>query len=717
MKARAFSIMSLLLLTLAMATTHCDCDNPIINKYCPPEWGECETNDDCNPGVECEDGCCGGEVECLEDKHCTNGEMCCVDKEYQCMTQDECDECVECSRDSQCEHLGVCMMCENRCCVSFACESDADCPPVDDLPRYCGDFDDEVGCRRCEYVRCEIDADCEDPTFPLYVECTPPEKAKCLNGMCECRPPCGGSCPDGQYCCRRTQTCDPIPTPCYGVECPDCEEVNPDPGGTLNEDTCQFEGSDCSCLPLPPLDDAFGGQHSAIALGGNGIPVLSGYYGQPYGDLLFGIASSADTGATVQWMIVDGVPDAECVGAADGPRGGIEEPGDDVGWDTDIVVDSLGKPHISYYDRTNGDLKYAVRQLDGSWNIQVIDSAGTTGRFTSIVLDTAERPIISYMTTRDNMMSRVKVARANKSNPMTPVDWDLIVVDEAPVPCLPGDCDAATEACLADTGTCETLDDPVNCEDADGNQCPDGEVCIAANCEAVMQESSLEVLPPGVGLFTNLALYADNSPAVGYYDNTRGNLKYSWYNPGGGTFSTPVILAGEDGSGNDLGDLGSDVSMHITVPDETVHISFQDADLGDLYYLTFPGKDTGSAVMELIDIGARDANGDPTDQASAVGDLHWVGNFSTILVDPLGYPRVVYQDGTSLDMLYAMRNAAGVWTVEIIARKLAAELFDGAWGFFTDQVMNQPGDLAIISNFKHNLRTDPWTSGIDIRTK
>ncbi len=41
----------------------------------------------------------------------------------------------------------------------------------------------------------------------------------------------------------------------------------------------------------------------------------------------------------------------------------------------------------------------------------------------------------------------------------------------------------------------------------------------------------------------------------------------------------------------------------------------------------------------------------------------------------------------------------------------------GAFGFFTDQVMNQAGDLAIISNFKHNLRTDPWTSGIDIRTK
>lgn len=690
MKARAFSIPSLLLLLLGMATAHCDCGDNTVRP--------CVVDADC------------GEGECCRNEKCTKD---CDLPDGGCPTQ-------ECVRDSQCIEIDPCSECIENCCVNMECASDADCPPVNEKPRYCPDPSalgaDE--CRTCKYVRCESDADCEDPGFPLYIPCSGDDKAKCINGECQCRPPCGGACPDGQYCCRQTQTCDPIPTPCYGVECPDCEQVNPDPGGTLNEETCQIDGADCSCIPLPPLPEAFAGQHSAVDLGADGIPVLSGYYGQPYGDLLFGVASAAEAGATVEWTTVDGLPeDAECVGAADGPRGGIAEPGDDVGWDTDIVVDPLGRPHISYFDRTNGDLKYAVRQLDGTWLIQVIDGGGITGRFTSIVLDTAQRPIISYMTVRDAMKSYVKVARANRANPVTPVDWDLIVIDEAPVPCLPADCEEGVSVCLKDTGTCEPLDDPANCEDQDGNRCPGTEACVAGKCEEKMKESSLEVLPPGVGLFSNLALYADNSPAVAYYDNTRGNLKFAWYNPGAGAFNPPVILAGEDGSGNDLGNLGSDVSMHITVPDETVHMSFQDAGLGDLYYLTFSGKDTPNAVMELIDIGARDAGGDPADPAGAVGDLHWVGNFSTILVDPLGYPRVVYQDGTSLDMLYAMRNAVGVWNVEILARKLPGEAFDGAWGFFTDQVMSPAGDLAIISSFKHNLRTDPWASGIDIRTE
>jgi hypothetical protein len=67
-----------------------------------------------------------------------------------------------------------------------------------------------------------------------------------------------------------------------------------------------------------------------------------------------------------------------------------------VGYDSSIVVDAAGHPHISYYDASNVDLKYAT--FNGStWLIETVDSTGTVGRYTSIALDAKGRPHISYL--------------------------------------------------------------------------------------------------------------------------------------------------------------------------------------------------------------------------------------------------------------------------------------------------------------------------------
>jgi len=67
----------------------------------------------------------------------------------------------------------------------------------------------------------------------------------------------------------------------------------------------------------------------------------------------------------------------------------------DVGAFSSIEVDSLGHPHVSYFDTGNGDLKYAW--YDGtSWHIEVVDSEGNVGLYTSLELDAEGHPHISY---------------------------------------------------------------------------------------------------------------------------------------------------------------------------------------------------------------------------------------------------------------------------------------------------------------------------------
>jgi hypothetical protein len=66
-----------------------------------------------------------------------------------------------------------------------------------------------------------------------------------------------------------------------------------------------------------------------------------------------------------------------------------------VGWFTSIAVDTGSRVHISYYDETNRDLKYAW--WNGSaWINETVDSDGHVGYSTSIKLDDNGIPHISY---------------------------------------------------------------------------------------------------------------------------------------------------------------------------------------------------------------------------------------------------------------------------------------------------------------------------------
>ncbi len=67
-----------------------------------------------------------------------------------------------------------------------------------------------------------------------------------------------------------------------------------------------------------------------------------------------------------------------------------------VGQYTSIALDAGGYPHISYYDESNQDLKYAYLDASG-WHTQTVDSAGDVGMYTSIALDGNDQVHISYI--------------------------------------------------------------------------------------------------------------------------------------------------------------------------------------------------------------------------------------------------------------------------------------------------------------------------------
>jgi len=105
----------------------------------------------------------------------------------------------------------------------------------------------------------------------------------------------------------------------------------------------------------------------------------------------------------------------------------IEETGD-VGYHSSIKIDNTNKVHISYYDRTNGSVKYALKNAQ-SWQITTVDIVGTIGASTiysqmstSLGLDQMGNAHIAYV---DLNSYSLKYATNSTGT------WALITIDDS----------------------------------------------------------------------------------------------------------------------------------------------------------------------------------------------------------------------------------------------------------------------------------------------
>lgn len=473
----------------------CSCDDDSLTSVGP---NACEPDFECPQGEAYRLGECRV-ARCQDDRDCCPGQLCSTAVGI-CVSQ-----WTQCTGDSECVLPG-------QRCIDFRGGEFCGYPNRAEAPN-------SAGTQACAETQ-----DC-------------PIGTTCVGARCLLAAPCEGGCPSGQACDIDSNTCFALDT-CTQT-CGESElAVISDPDVMSGDTCCAVE---CACVTLPPVRAGQFGWHASLAADPDGAWVAA--WDAEFGDLV--VARYDASGAFQSVEYVDGFPSQGPVAAdPNGPRGGRNGPGPDVGEYASLAMDNGGGLHIAYYDRSESRLKYARRDGD-TWTTHVIDDDGDVGRFTALRIGPDGRPRTSYMVVdaedpSGGRYSGVRFAEARRPLPNSSADWTVVEVDR------------------------RSLTEEDEADEADD-------------------------LPRGTGLFTSLVLTSTGTPLIAYYDREAGDLRLAT-----GTGAGRFMLRSVDGA-------NADVGAHVSAalgPGERLGLAYMDLTRDDLVYL-----EPSTGLREVIDDG------------------------------------------------------------------------------------------------------------------
>ncbi len=582
-------------------------------------------------------------------------------------------ECVEdsCETDGDCcpghrcrEDFGICWPKQ----FDNDCDTDDDCddPAQRCLETVIGDRDPVL---TCSYERCDGDADCG-------------EGRTCFSSVCVKDAPCGGGCADGEVCDVITGTCAPVGPGAQGCT-GTCDGllVLQDPDGMSGEMCCPAL---CQCKALPPIVPTRFGRYAAIAKTPN--EVLVSAYDAEYGDAV--LVHYAKVGGQITRVdYVDGVPAAGEVRAlATGPRGGVTEPGPNVGTHTGIGTNAQGHARIAYHDVDNKSLKVAIQQTNGTFETYTLDTpteGGTVGVFNEVTVNPPTGEIaIAYLVHNVTGLpgvagpgSALKVARSRVGTPASQADWDFYVIDaRAKVDPCDGTC-AGNQVCVLD-GDVACRNIAATCPDT----CSEKETCVilsapdpdgnTTGCAGPPLPTAHPGFPRARGLHPSIR-YDSVDLVMAYYDSIDGDL-YAAKLTAGGNIETHLV-SGDGQSGREDGDIGRFPSIDRRGADYVIVYT----DFSRHKLKAWQGQLGAAGTVQVVDVGS--VPGVPGSRFVGAGAKALIAGNEVV---------VAYQDASTLDLKFAASNGAA-WTPEVL-------LDEGAQGFYTDMVIDD-GAAYVIS--------------------